>query len=380
VQTEPPANPPAHTPVDRLLDALVRAVESRRDPQGIVQRVLRWIRAGLGWISWGYLAGLAVVLGLLEWHGERHWVLSFLLYLPPTGWLLPFLFLTPLCVLFRPRLCFAHLLCAVLVLGIFMSPRWSRWPAPRGPTIKILTNNRGEANQTSPTQYIEAQRPDVVALQEAGREVAYQQAYPGWHVKAVGEFTLLSRFPIRRAEPLDLKLQGLPVGARFELDCDGRPLVVYNIHIISPRRDLDQLRGLGFPALLLAPAKTRYGEARAKYQSNWAARRETARLLAERVAGETLPVVAAGDFNFPDHGYAYHLFADRFTDCFAARGRGYGLTVPGITRNPLSIFGPWLRLDYLWTGPALRPIHCEREPGRASLHRSVVATLEWVEE
>jgi vancomycin resistance protein VanJ len=365
--------------VDRLLDALVNAVRQRKEPQGLVQRAIRWFRTGLAVLTFAYLVVLMVILALLEWHGERNWILAFLLYLPPTGWLLPLAALTPLCLLFRWRLVFVHLGCLLLVLGIYMKPRWSLLspPAPGGPTLTVLTNNRGEANRTSPTKFIAGQKPDIIALQEAGREDAYQAAYPELHVKAVGEYTLLSRFPITKAEHLPLSLKNLPVGARFELDCDGRTLVVFNIHIISPRRDLDLMRGLGFPVLILAPARSRYGPMREQYKASWAERREVVRQLAELVQKEQKPFLAVGDFNFPDHGYSYHLFGETLTDAFAARGHGYGFTVPGTTRNPLSLFGPWLRVDYLWSGRQLSPVKCLREPGRESQHRAVVATYEW---
>ena len=41
------------------------------------------------------------------------------------------------------------------------------------------------------------------------------------------------------------------------------------------------------------------------------------------------------------------------TDAFTRAGRGWGLTFPGVTRNPLTVFGPWLRLDYFFVGPRL---------------------------
>ncbi len=372
---QPPAQ--QNTLVDRLLDALVKAVRERKDRAGLVQRALGWFRKGLYAVSVAYLIILVHVLALMEWHGERNWILAFLLYLPPTGWLLPLVVLTPVCLLFRWRLVGVHLACIIVVIGFYMKPQWSRWPGSKGPTLTILTNNRGEANRTSPTQFIAEQKPDIVALQEAGREQAYQEAFPQLQVKAVGEFTLLSRFPIKKAEPLTLALQNQSVGARFELDCDGRTLVVYNIHIISPRRDLDLMRGLGFPVLIFAPARTRFGPMREQYKTNWAERRDIVRQLAELIAKEKDPCIAVGDFNFPDHGYAYHLFASKFTDAFAASGRGYGFSFPGTTRNPLSLFGPWLRIDYLWSSSKLKPVKCLREPSRISQHRAVVATYEW---
>lgn len=379
---EPPSSPKievGHTLVDRLLDVIVRTVRERKEPDGILQRLLRAFRIFLTILSVGDLIFVSIVLALMEWHGEKNWILAFMLYLPPTGWLLPFVVLTPVCLLFHWRLIGLHFACAFVVMVLYMDPNWGGPVDAKGPTLKVLTNNRGEANYTSPTKFIGEQKPDIVALQEAGREQAYQDAFPELHVKAVGEFTLLSRFPILAVELLPLTLKNNPVGARFEVDCNGRKLAVYNIHIVSPRRDLDQMRGLGFPVLILAPAHSRYGPVRDEYKANWRERIEVHEKLAALIESEPLPCLAVGDFNFPDHGHSYHHFASKFEDAFAKRGRGYGYTMPGTTRNPLSLFGPWLRIDYIWAAKGLRPVSCLREPGRQSQHRAVVAELEWTD-
>ena len=367
-----------NTLFDRLLDWIVRVVKDRRNPQGILQTALRWTRRTLLAATLAYVIFLLTLLAALEWHGERNWLLSFLLYLPAQGWLLPLLPLTPLCLIFRPRLCLWHLFCLVAVLFFYMDYHWSRWPEPKGPTIKLITNNRGEANRQSLTPFIEAENPDLIALQEAGRLSAFAQAYPNHHVAAHDEFTLISKFPIKASGVLPAPtFKGKTVAAWFELDCRGQTLIVYNIHMPSPRRDLDQLRGLGFPALVFSSAESRYGRMRREYQESWALRRQVALELRDVVAREQRPCLIAGDLNVPAHGYTYHLFAARFADAFDKRGRGYGFTLPGTTRNPLSLFGPWLRIDYIFSNTVLKPVYCRTEPHRKSQHRAVVATFEW---
>ncbi len=64
-----------------------------------------------------------------------------------------------------------------------------------------------------------------------------------------------------------------------------------------------------------------------------------AHALADVLAAEKQPMIVGGDFNTPDHGYIYHLFAGEMTDAFAHAGRGWGLTFPGSTHNPISFFG-----------------------------------------
>ena len=80
--------------------------------------------------------------------------------------------------------------------------------------------------------------------------------------------------------------------------------------------------------------------------------------LIQHLKKETRPFLVAGDFNMPSSAYIHGLFASEFNDVFAAKGRGYGYTFPGRSWNPLSFFGHWLRIDYIFAGPTWEPTDC----------------------
>jgi endonuclease/exonuclease/phosphatase (EEP) superfamily protein YafD len=90
------------------------------------------------------------------------------------------------------------------------------------------------------------------------------------------------------------------------------------------------------------------------------------------IGAERIPTVVAGDLNTPDHGVIYHLFTSVAVDAFAKAGSGWGLTFPGSTRNPVAFFGPWLRLDYLFSREGMETLSCYPEAGRLSQHCAVV--------
>ncbi len=371
-----------HPVFDRLLDAAIGSgrgvrelLRDRKNPTGTIQKILSRIRFGSKLLSYSYLVSLTLLLAAMEWYGERSWLLSFLLYLPPTGWLLPLLILTPLAVVFTPKVCWSQLGCLLLVLFLYMDFKWSRWPVVNGPSLTVLTNNIGESNKQSLTPFIQAENPDIIALQDAlYRGPAYATAYPGRSVVEHAEFVLISKLPIQRSGLVPgLSWKGAPVAAWYEIEWLGQALLIYNVHLPSPRADLDLMRGLGFPVIVLSPAHTRYGQARRNYQDSWAARRQLERELLNVFQNEKRPFIAVGDFNTPDHGYAYHLFDGQLNDAAKKAGRGYGFTLPGTTRNPLSLFGPWLRIDYLFSSAALAPVYCRTEPSRKSQHRAVAA-------
>jgi vancomycin resistance protein VanJ len=325
------------------------------------------------WLTVAYVVALAALLAALEWYGEKNWALSAILYLPAQFWLLPLAILGPFCLLAKPRLCLVHVACIGFLALIYVTCRWTPKPTPHAGTLTLVTNNVGQGNHQSLDPFLQEQNPDVIALQDAGSQApAYVRKFPERFVKGEGEFVLVSKYPIKTAtllrEPAWL---GRPVAAAFEISFNGQPLVIYSVHMPTPRPDFAKLRGIGW--LKELAGRNRRRSDNRSYAESMAARIDLARALRDTLAAEKQPFLIAGDFNMPDHGFVYHLFASKFQDAFAKRGRGYGLTFPGDTRNPLTLFGPWLRLDYAFAGNGWKPLFCQAEPRRRSQHRAVMA-------
>ncbi len=142
---------------------------------------------------------------------------------------------------------------------------------------------------------------------------------------------------------------------------------------MSPRGDFAKLAGLGL--LREVAGRNRRRSDDMSFGEAMTARVQLARDLAGVLSGETRPFVALGDFNMPPDGYVHHVITAGLADCFEKAGRGFGFTFPCDTANPLTLGGPWLRLDYIIAGPGWRALECRVEPDRRSQHRAVVATL-----
>jgi len=226
--------------------------------------------------------------------------------------------------------------------------------------------------------FLDREKPDILVFQEAGKGTAEILArFPDWHHAETGEFSVVSRFPITKCEPVaDVTRDDRPVAARFELEIsDGVHLAVYNIHLPTPRDELGALRGQGFRSELFRGGGIYSRRNWRQFGDASRARLELARALAAVLETETAPCLLAGDFNSPDDGLIYRTFARRYADAFEASGRGYGFTFPGRTRNPLALFGPWLRLDYVFASRHWQPLRCRVERRRSSQHGAVSASL-----
>lgn len=339
---------------------------------------LNLARRGLTLATYSYLAVLCLVLAGLQWWAESNWFFSFCLFLPPLGWLLPLFAFVPLSLVIRPVLCLLHALAVVLLLFFFMDFQWSPRPSPRGATLTLVTNNIGESGKTTPLAFAKREKADFIALQDAGPSARSMATnYPDFYFAAQDQFLLLSRWPIVDYDLVPvLSSRGRPVAARFEVERDGQRLAIYNVHLPTPRHQLENMAGVGFLASLAGRDGRYGGKLRQENAGFWENQMRIASQLADLIRQEKLPVLAVGDFNAPNYGRIHRLFDSVLTDSFRAGGRGFGFTFPGATHNPLSLFGPWLRIDYVFSSAGLKPIYSRAEPGRPSQHRAVAARFE----
>lgn len=349
-------------------------------PPGRPEFARKWISRSLWILS---LAHFLVVVGGLLWMrsaGERHWFTATLLFMLPFYWVAPLVVLTPLSLRSCRWACGLQAASAAFVLLFFLPTRPSPSAETGGNSFWLVDNNLGQRRIETLLSLVGRAHPDIVVLQEVSPEMGKtlrSGAALGPHFAQHGEFVVASRFPIVRSGLVEQpKFMGSPVAAWFELDHSGQPLVIYNVHLPTPRSDFYLLRGNGFFKGWFRGGGIYSARVRQEYRQALARRVGVAEELARTLAEEKLPFLVAGDFNAPSPGYVRRLFSSRWTDVFAAVGHGYGLTFPGVTRNPMSLFGPWLRLDYLFASGEIRPLECWVEPREPAQHRALVARLE----
>jgi len=336
--------------------------------------ILRWVVMAM---ILGYTLGLVVLILAMEFIGERWWPLAVLLYLPQGIFLLPLIVLAPAALLAEAPIRAYAMLAGCVIIYFLHVPFFPGLGGGSGPLkLKVLTNNYAQNHGLRIEPFIDAEDPDVVALEDApGQARVLAREYPGRTVLGEGQFVLMSKAPVKSGALLAWPRWrgGTAVAAVFEVPWQGRELAIYTVHLPSPRGDLAKLEGLGLIKELAGRNRRRsddmsFGEA-------MTARVQLARDLAGVLARENRPFIALGDFNMPPDGYVHRVIASGLTDCFEKAGRGFGFTFPCDRHNPLTLGGPWLRLDYVLAGPGWRAEDCRVEAGRRSKHRAVVATL-----
>jgi len=328
--------------------------------------------ASINWYRFArlYTLFLVVLIVLLRLKGENWWPSSFLIFIPPQVWLLPWFALLYGLKKAGPR--FLLPLGAALVVWAFGIAGFSlglgaRSPGEGAETLTVVTNNVGEHNGQSIRPFIKAHQPDLILYQEYIRK-PQPTDFEGYHSRVYGTHVLVSRYPILDVKTIPGAVWRRSAGVVFTIDWKGRPIHVYSIHIPTARVEYTQLWKKGRPTWR---QRLRF------YRDAMAKRVAIGEKLAQTFAEDPLPVIVAGDFNMPSTGYLHRYIASRVTDAFSVAGRGFGYTFPGYDPYLPTWFGTWLRLDYIFTNNSWRPIAAKAEKGRASQHRATLAVLEW---
>jgi endonuclease/exonuclease/phosphatase family metal-dependent hydrolase len=311
---------------------------------------------------YGYLAAVVGLCVLLRW-ADQWWPATLLLFSPRLAFALPLPLLAPVALLFRrPALLLPLALAGLLVAGPLAGGvvPWRQLAAapPDEPPFRVLTCNMhyGRFGPAALEHLVAQTDPDVVALQEWPRQSdSALLTGPGWHAHRTHGLFLASRHPILRADILgnDSNSKDGRVG-RYELDTPGGVVVVFSLHLASPREGvyatIHQTEGGAAPV-----------------EDNADLRWRQSRSVAEAARKERTPVVLLGDFNTPAESSIFRTVWGDYTDAFAAAGWGWGYTFHGGRT--------WVRIDHVLAGPGWRCTRCWVAGGIGSPHFPVLADL-----
>lgn len=370
--------------IDSVLRRLGEILVDDERRQRFTGGIGRWLKR-IGWCL--VVFGLAFSIGgiaILRMVGENNVTTAFALYLPRVLIGLPLLLVTPVAVLLHWRLSPILIGACLAFLSWGMGWNWGIQPKPvpsiSGNTLTVVTYNRGQHMNQSLQPFKEFTTPDVLVLQEAPHRASRYANAPEYQefvaTTDAGEFTLLSRYPILSTELLEIPSGETKMhpAMRVEIDFAGIPVAIYSVHFMSPRGTLSSYRGGAFLYGIVGLPGTPWAEGRRRNQEFWDARIAQAAELIRIVKEDPLPALVVGDFNAPAGGFIHGLILDDFEDAHLAAGAGFGYTFPGTTRNPLSLGGPWMRIDYLFAEKQYWTTEwCITEADRPSQHRAVAA-------
>lgn len=388
--------------LDSVLADIGGKLSSAETRPQLVSGCIKGVRVLLRWTVFAYCLVALLQALLMRFVGEKNIFFAFSLYLPPAIWAIPAGALAPLCLVFLEWRGLA-VCCATLLLGAYatfdfkprLAPRPTTLPEKRDQsTLVVLTNNRGQHANHSMKPFKNEVRPDVMVFQEAGSVSARYLADPDYaefkHGRDTGEFACVSKFPVLSMDPVEVETKALArtsstqppktektiVAARVVIDFNGRQIVIYNVHLPSPRDTLRYyFRGAFIYGLIGIPG-TPFAAKREANQEGWDIRTEMLTQLLARAAKETDPVILAGDFNMPSPGRNHGLVTASFNDAHEKAGAGFGFTFPGMTHNPLSLGGPWMRIDYVFSSTKSWTTRTSiAELDRPSQHRATAAEL-----
>jgi vancomycin resistance protein VanJ len=329
---------------------------SEHSPRG------RWLRAA----SWVYAALVLAALGMIRGIGDGWWVVDVLLLMPRWLFLGPIALLAIASGVRGSRSQWAlHAATALVVAGPLMNcslPIAHLWTQPPQGVerVRVVTYNLAAAPLTKGEfrDWLDREGVDVVCFQEVKsiQKEVRDGLRGGWHFSRNG--MVATRFDIVAEMPrfeetfgggerwsgfLELVRLRTPTGVEFHVGA---------LHLPTIRYGLNQL----------SDGKT---EGVRQHLDWW--RAELARVLGAIAGADALPLILAGDFNFPSDDSTMVSLRSHFRFAFEDAGWGYGYTRPSQL--------PWVRIDHILAGPEWSVTSCRVGPDFGSDHLPLFAEL-----
>lgn len=338
----PPPQEGARKDIDR--QPALRALQA--GCLGLGQRLLRFC-------FWWPIV-LAIGFFVFRYIGESLSLVACALYLPWALWLLP---LVPLALILAAQRRWLGLVALFSYLAICFTTVMD-WRLPnanmlatdvesRSGFIRVLTNNGGDRGFQGMDQLAVDMDADFVALQEAYKvQNKLDGRFEGYEQHRQDEFVLLSKWPVTEASTiyLDRGDRRLPCAGRFVAQVGLQPVVIYNVHMPTPRFFFQA--ALRRPLLLL-----RFGGRTSPSEADfWRQKANMTRELATLICAESLPTLVVGDFNMTPGGSLYRQFIHKtqLLDTHRHAGSGFGMTFPFDRKGWSARLQPWLRIDYIF--------------------------------
>lgn len=329
------------------------------------------LRRWTGIASLAYLAGAIAAAALLWGFGDAWWPATILLFSGRWVLLLPLALLVPAALaLLNGRALLALAATAALVLfpimGLRVHPGRSEADVEGVPGhVRIVTLNAADSRRVAYDlpALLEIWQPDIVALQECGRNVApVVWATRGWYRQIAGRgLCLLSRYPIERVELMDRSaledvraassIGGAGYVVRYTLRLPGGVVRLTNLHLETPRK--------GFEAAMRGSLRGLSG--------NTQLRRIESRLARRWAEGAGGPLLVVGDFNTPVESRIFQAHWGDFDDAFSVAGTGFGYTK----------YNGWIRarIDHVLAGDGWRVDRARVGRDAYSDHRPLIVDL-----
>lgn len=337
-----------------------------------------WYAPWLLALSCANLAALCCVSYLLYVVSETWWVGAVLTYAPRMPYLAPTILLLLASLFWRRDLIGVNLVSAGIVLVPIMGlslplELWLSKPvAASGQlTLKVVSCNvqSFQPNFDRVLEEIAAISPDIVALQETFRgDPRLDDYFRDWHTLRHGHYFVGSRFPLTLITDCEVEQFGeRTAGMMVEIDTPGGPIVVTDIHQMTARFGLKNLKR----STIVSLDGTKELEA---YENERYRESADLRAIVDANRGDH-PMIVCGDFNTPVSSHLFQKYWGDLQSSFDLAGFGYGYTSPCKGNRFWPDNWPWARIDHILCTREFSVRHCQIGVSDGSDHRLITATL-----
>ncbi len=256
-----------------------------------------------------------------------------------------------------------------MLLGLlFLNPakRWFNYSAEKKeiPNLKIVTFNvkGGKMGKDKIQDYINAQKADIVFLQESGPDYELENLK--------GEYTLpvicfYSKYKILGRKNIFEHFSDGDITSQCEqidLEINGKTYRLFNVHLQSfgVVKDMVKLDGNS------NEDEKKMKDLVKRLIPTFKSHQDQVQLIRNSIEESPYPVIVAGDFNAVPNSYEYYHISETLKDSFYEVGKGSGTSFHDF-KYPL-------RIDYIFTSESIQPVNYHVDhSAKLSDHYPVIA-------
>lgn len=276
----------------------------------------------------------------------------------------------------------------ILVWGWFSPARVYRYnffaqAAPNQPTVRVMSYNthglsgmRGQKNKLEKDfqQFLATNNPDILLCQETSRTVAKYLADSLHYFHTVNNSKLsigsaiISRYPIVKYDMQRFYKSGNSY-TWADIKIKNDTIRFFSLHLQSNAISKETKKLSQDTDLKKRKTWSRIRRIFALYRMTAKQRTAQAAEVKALAQKSPYPVVFAGDFNDPALSNTYHILAENRIDSFTERGKGTGMTYPGMSLN--------LRIDYILVPNGFKVLNHQVLHVSFSDHYPIMADITW---
>lgn len=224
--------------------------------------------------------------------------------------------------------------------------RWVNYSSPKkeNSNLKVMSFNiKGLTNKDEKTEFLNAQKVDILMLQESGWDTQDKIKLSEFKHQAHSEIvSVYSKYPIQNKEKLILTENGYAIFADIQIN--GEMLRFMNVYLEPFKLDKAMIK----PSMSVEINEMKAKSLLTRLMPVFKIHQTQIEEIKKHIENSPYPVILAGDFNAVPNSYEYYQLGQNLNDAFLEAGTGSATSFHDY-KFPI-------RIDYVFSSPSVKAL------------------------